>query len=79
MENLNNQTTAAEEKTETKTFTEEDVNKIKQGAEDRIRTEYSKKIKALEQELETFKPKKSNAEIELEERIRCKRIRIKNI
>lgn len=70
MENLNNNQTT-EEKTETKTFTEEELNKKLQSAEDRVRTEYSKKIKALEQELEAFKPKKSNAEIELEERIKA--------
>ncbi|MBV1819038.1 DUF4355 domain-containing protein [Clostridium cochlearium] len=68
MENLNNNQMVVG----TKTFTEEDVNKIKQSAEDRIRTEYSKKVKELEQELETFKPKKkTEAEIELEERIKA--------
>ncbi|NME94594.1 DUF4355 domain-containing protein [Clostridium cochlearium] len=60
------------EKTETKTFTEEELQKKVQSAEDRIRTEYSKKIKALEEELETFKPKKkTEAEIELEKRIKA--------
>jgi hypothetical protein len=55
---------------ETKTFTEEEVNKIKQSAEDRVRTEYSKKIKALEEELKGLKPKeKTEAEIELEKRL----------
>ncbi|KHO38936.1 hypothetical protein OR62_08665 [Clostridium tetani] len=66
MENLNNNQTT-EERT---TFTEEELQKKVQSAEDKVRTEYSKKIKALEQELEAFKPKKSNAEIELEERIK---------
>lgn len=55
---------------ETKTFTEEEVNKIKQSAEDRIRTEYSKKIKALEEELKGLKPKeKSPEQLELEKRL----------
>ncbi|CDI50393.1 capsid assembly scaffolding protein Gp46 family protein [Clostridium tetani] len=63
MENLNNNQTT-EERT---TFTEEELQKKVQSAEDKVRTEYSKKIKALEQELEAFKP---NAEIELEERIK---------
>ena len=55
---------------ETITFTEEEMNKIKQGAEDKVRTEYSKKIKTLEEELETFKPKeKSKGELELEKRL----------
>ncbi|SDL32378.1 protein of unknown function [Clostridium cochlearium] len=57
---------------ETKTFTEEELQKKVQSAEDRIRTEYSKKIKALEEELRELKPKeKSPEQLELEERIKA--------
>ena len=57
---------------ETKTFTEEELQKKVQSAEDRVRTEYSKKVKELEQELKGLKPKeKTEAEIELEERIKA--------
>ncbi|WP_096634854.1 capsid assembly scaffolding protein Gp46 family protein [Clostridium cochlearium] len=69
MENLNNNQMGSE--LETKTFTEEELQKKVQSAEDRIRTEYSKKIKALEEELKGLKPKeKSKSEIELEKRIK---------
>lgn len=46
-----------EEVKETRTFTEEEVNKLKQSAEDKVRTEYTKRIKALESELKEYKPK----------------------
>lgn len=71
MENLNNNQTT-EENTETKTYNEEELQKKVQSAEDRIRTEYSKKIKTLEEELKRLKPKeKTEAEIELEKRIQA--------
>lgn len=61
MENLENQITEVIEKedvkTGVKTFTEEEVNKLKQSAEDKVRTEYTKRIKALESELKEYKPK----------------------
>ncbi|MCR1933884.1 DUF4355 domain-containing protein [Clostridium tepidum] len=57
---------------EVKTFTEEDLQKKIQSAEDRVRTEYSKKIKDMEEELEKLRPKeKSQSEIELENRIKA--------
>ncbi|HID0816100.1 hypothetical protein [Clostridium botulinum] len=86
MENLeNNQTTTTEvpteqeqeisqevEKEETKTFTEEEVNKLKQSAEDKVRTEYSKKLKQMEEKLQELKPKeKTDAELDMENRIKA--------
>lgn len=62
MENINN---------EVKTFTEEEVNKMVQSSTDKVRTEYSQKIKTIECELEKYKPKeKSKNEIELEEKLK---------
>lgn len=59
-------------KEETKTFTEEEVNKLKQSAEDRVRTEYSKKLKEMENKIKELKPKeKSESEIELENRVQA--------
>ena len=47
-----------------------DIQKVIQGAEDRIRTEKTLKIKELEEELKTYKPiEKSDAEKALEARI----------
>ena len=60
MENLTGETN------ETITLTDEEIQKKIQGAEDKVRTEYSKKIKTLEEELKTLKPKeKSKSEIEI--------------
>ncbi|EPY6472011.1 hypothetical protein ACWO4B_002682 [Clostridium sporogenes] len=60
------------EKEEVKTFTEEEVNKLKQSAEDRVRTEYSKKLKQMEEELKELKPKeKTQAELDMEARIKA--------
>lgn len=60
------------EKEETKTFTEEEVNKQLQSETDRVRTEYSKKLKQMEEKLQELKPKeKSESEIELENRIKA--------
>lgn len=57
---------------EVKTFTEEELQKKLQSAEDRVRTEYSKKIKQMEEELKGLKPKeKSESEIELENRVQA--------
>ncbi|NFS07363.1 DUF4355 domain-containing protein [Clostridium botulinum] len=56
---------------EIKTFTEEELQKKLQSETDRVRTEYSKKIKAMEEELKELKPKeKSDAELEMEQRIK---------
>lgn len=86
MENLENQTETTEVTTEqqeqevatdvqeeeVKTFTEEDLNKKIQSETDRVRTEYSKKIKQMEEELKELKPKeKSDAELEMEQRIKA--------
>ncbi|ENK1242994.1 hypothetical protein AB2063_001122 [Clostridium botulinum] len=60
------------EKEELKTFTEEEVQKKLQSAEDRVRTEYSKKLKAMEEELKQLKPKeKTQEQIELENRVQA--------
>lgn len=82
MENLENQTqeTTTEVTTEqeqgvatkeVKTFTEEDLNKKLQSETDRVRTEYSKKLKEMENKIKELTPKeKSESEIELENRIK---------
>lgn len=50
-------------------FGEEDVNKRIQSEGDKIRTDYSKKVKTLEEELTKYKPKdKTEAELELEKK-----------
>lgn len=55
---------------EVKTFTEEEVNKKVQSEADRVRTEYTKKMKALEAELAALKPaEKSEAELKLEQKL----------
>ncbi|WP_061330274.1 capsid assembly scaffolding protein Gp46 family protein, partial [Clostridium botulinum] len=57
---------------ELKTFTEEEVNKQLQSETDKVRTEYSKKIKAMEEELKELKPKeKTQEQIELENRVQA--------
>ena len=57
--------------TTTKTYTEEDIKKILQSETDKVRTEYSKKLKDKDDELNKYKPKeKSEAEIELEKRLK---------
>ncbi|OOO67090.1 hypothetical protein BS638_06040 [Clostridium tepidum] len=84
MENLeNNQTETTTEvstkqehevatKEDVKTFTEEEVNKKIQSAEDRVRTEYSKKIKQMEEELKELRPKeKSQEQLDMEARIKA--------
>ncbi|WP_052113122.1 hypothetical protein [Clostridium novyi] len=82
MENIKNETVETvenevenvevEQVEETKTFTEEEVNKLKQSAEDKVRTEYSKRIKALESELEEFRPKTpTNEEKALQDKIKA--------
>lgn len=85
MENLeNNQTAETTEvstekqeqevatKEETKTFTEEDLNKKIQSETDRVRTEYSKKIKQMEEELKELRPKeKSQEQLDMEQRIKA--------
>ncbi|EPY6467464.1 capsid assembly scaffolding protein Gp46 family protein [Clostridium sporogenes] len=83
MENLENKQTtevnteqeqevSQEIEKETKTFTEEDLNKKIQSAEDRVRTEYSKKLKQMEEELEELRPKeKSQFELDMEARVQA--------
>lgn len=54
-----------------KTYTEEDIKKMLQSETDKVRTEYSKKLKDKDDELNKYKPKeKSEAEIELEKRLK---------
>ena len=51
-------------------MTQEDLNKRIQSAEDKLRTKYSAKIKALEKQIEEAKPvEKSDAEKDYEERL----------
>lgn len=57
LEKIEDVETEGEELKKTKTFTEEEVNKLKQSAEDKVRTEYTKRIKALENELTELRPK----------------------
>lgn len=60
------------EKEEVKTFTEEEVNKLKQSAEDRVRTEYSKKLKEMENKIKKLTPvEKTQAELDMEARIKA--------
>ncbi|KEI79757.1 hypothetical protein N452_14640 [Clostridium botulinum A2 117] len=60
------------EKEKVKTFTEEEVNKLKQSETDRVRTEYSKKIKAMENKIKELTPvEKTESEIELENRVQA--------
>ncbi|PJI07665.1 MULTISPECIES: hypothetical protein [Clostridium] len=64
-----------EEDIKVKTFTEEEVKNLLnakvQSETDKVRTEYSKKLKTTEDELNKYKPKeKSQAEIELENRLK---------
>ncbi|NFG97880.1 DUF4355 domain-containing protein [Clostridium sporogenes] len=57
---------------EVKTFTEEELQKKLQSETDKVRTEYSKKIKQMEEELKELRPKeKSESEIELENRVQA--------
>lgn len=59
-----------EQQTDTITLTQEDLNKRIQSAEDKLRTKYSAKIKALEKQIEEAKPvEKSEAEKDYEERL----------
>lgn len=56
---------------ETKTFTEEEVSKKVQSETDKVRTEYSSKIKGLEDELNKYKPKQpTEKEKQLQDRIK---------
>ncbi|MCD2346244.1 capsid assembly scaffolding protein Gp46 family protein [Clostridium guangxiense] len=60
---------------EVKTYTEEEVTQLLnakvQSETDKVRTEYSKKLKTAEDELNKYKPKeKSDGEIELENRLK---------
>ncbi|AKN32318.1 hypothetical protein Ccar_16190 [Clostridium carboxidivorans P7] len=50
----------------------DEVEKLTQGAGDKVRTEYSKKMKALEDELVKYKPvEKTEKEIEVENRLKA--------
>lgn len=84
MENLENkQTTETTEvstkqehevatKEDVKTFTEEELQKKIQSETDKVRTEYSKKLKEMEEELKELRPKKkSQAELDMEARIKA--------
>ena len=51
------------------TFTEEEVNKKVQSAEDKLRTKYSKEIKELKAKIEELSPTKTEAELEIERRL----------
>ena len=68
------------EKTETKvdgtddnkepvTYTEDEVTKKIQSAEDKLRTKYSKEIKELKAKIEELSPTKTEAELEIERRL----------
>ena len=55
---------------ETKTYSQEDLDKKVQSETDKVRTEYSKKVKDLEAKIKEFTPvEKSEKEIELEKRL----------
>lgn len=57
---------------EIKTFTEEDIQKLLQSEADKVRTEYSKKLKETQDELLKYKPKeKSQEELTLETRLKA--------
>lgn len=51
------------------TFTEEEVTKKIQSAEDKLRTKYSKEIKELKAKIEELSPTKTEAELEIERRL----------
>ena len=68
--NTGSETTETEQQAETITLTQEDLNKRIQSAEDKLRTKYSAKIKALEKQIEEAKPvEKSDAEKDYEARL----------
>lgn len=53
-------------------ISKDEVEKLTQGAGDKVRTEYSKKVKALEDELVKYKPvEKSESELQLEARLKA--------
>lgn len=57
---------------ETTTFTEEEVNKKLQSETDKVRTEYSTKIKTMEEELNKYKPKEpTDEEKQLHDKIKA--------
>ena len=61
-----------EETTETITLTQEELDKRIQSAEDKLRTKYSNKIKALEKKIDEMKPvEKSEQERDYEERLQA--------
>lgn len=69
-ENEKTTETVENENEETVTMTQGELNKKLQGAADKIRTEYSKKVKELQAKIDELTPaQKSEAEIDLEKRI----------
>lgn len=68
----NDENKETQETVNVKTFTEEEVNKKLQSETDRVRTEYSKKIKEYEEKLKELTPAtKSDAELEIEARLKA--------
>ncbi|MBZ1329052.1 hypothetical protein FDG42_04760 [Clostridium botulinum] len=64
--------TDVQEKEEIKVFTEEELNKKLQSETDRVRTEYSKKLKEMENKIKELTPvEKSQAELDMEARIKA--------
>lgn len=69
VETVENTTTETENET-TVTMTQDEFNKKIQGEGDRVRTEYSKKVKELEAKIKELTPaQKSEAEIDFENRL----------
>ena len=64
--------TETEETTETITLTQDELDKRIQSAEDKLRTKYSNKIKALEKKIDEMKPvEKSEQEKDYEQRLQA--------
>lgn len=80
MEDLNNQAGSAAENDTMITMSQEDFDRKMQGEADRVRTEYSKKVKELETRIKELTPvQKSEAEIDFEQRIAALEAREKRI
>ena len=59
----------ADDNKEPVTYTEDEVTKKIQSAEDKLRTKYSKEIKELKAKIEELSPTKTEAELEIERRL----------
>ena len=59
----------ADDNKEPVTYTEDEVSKKIQSAEDRLRSRYSKEIKELKAKIEELSPTKTEAELEIERRL----------